>query len=388
MRGSRRIVRRTVWASRGRSQTASAWRSGRAGGWPRCTSTTTSARGAAGAARSTSGCWPTWRRTRSTACWSMHLDRLHRQPSELEAFIDLCQRLGLTNVASVSGDIDLTTAEGQFQARILGGVAKNESDHKSARIRRKHEEIAAEGRVSGGGSRPYGYEPDKVTIRPAEAAVVAECAQRLLGGGAGALDRTGFERRERSRPRPAASGRRRACAGCWPRPGSAGQREHRRRDRGDRRVAGDHQRGRRSARSAPCWRTRSGAPTRQPAATCWAACSSAATAGNAWWPARARVGSAATPAPRASAFPGAARRTSTRTRSSSFVTEAVLHRSTRATCSGRWSGGSSSAPEAERWWKEAEAAKRAARGARRRVRAARDHDWTSGRQPASRSSSG
>src|SRR4051794_2631043 len=31
------------------------------------------------------------------------LDRLHRQPSELESFIDLCQRLGLTNVASVSG---------------------------------------------------------------------------------------------------------------------------------------------------------------------------------------------------------------------------------------------------------------------------------------------
>jgi DNA invertase Pin-like site-specific DNA recombinase len=110
------------------------------------------------------------------------LDRLHRQPSELESFIDLCQRLGLTNVASVSGDIDLTTAEGQFQARILGAVAKKESDDKSRRIRRKHLEIAAEGRVSGGGSRPYGYEADKVTIRPAEAAVVAECAQRLLAG--------------------------------------------------------------------------------------------------------------------------------------------------------------------------------------------------------------
>jgi site-specific DNA recombinase len=110
------------------------------------------------------------------------LDRLHRQPSELEAFIDLCGRLGLTNVASVSGDIDLTTAEGQFQARILGAVAKKESDDKSRRIRRKHLEIAAEGRVSGGGSRPYGYEPDKLTIRPAEAAVVEECAQRLLAG--------------------------------------------------------------------------------------------------------------------------------------------------------------------------------------------------------------
>jgi DNA invertase Pin-like site-specific DNA recombinase len=52
------------------------------------------------------------------------LDRLHRQPSELESFIDLCQRLGMTNVASVSGDIDLTTADGQFQARILGACGQ------------------------------------------------------------------------------------------------------------------------------------------------------------------------------------------------------------------------------------------------------------------------
>jgi site-specific DNA recombinase len=110
------------------------------------------------------------------------LDRLHRQPRELEELIDLCQRLRLTHVASASGDIDLTTPDGQFQARILGAVAKKESDDKSRRIRRKHEEIAANGRVSGGGSRPYGYEADKVTVRAAEAAVVKECAQRLLAG--------------------------------------------------------------------------------------------------------------------------------------------------------------------------------------------------------------
>jgi site-specific DNA recombinase len=110
------------------------------------------------------------------------LDRLHRLPSELESFIERCARLRLTNVASVSGDIDLTTSDGQFQARILGAVAKKESDDKSRRIRRKHEEIAANGKVSGGGSRPYGYEADKLTVRPAEAAIVAECAKRLLVG--------------------------------------------------------------------------------------------------------------------------------------------------------------------------------------------------------------
>ena len=37
---------------------------------------------------------------------------------------------------------------------MLCGLARYESDHKSERIRRKHEEIAAKGQVSGGGSRP------------------------------------------------------------------------------------------------------------------------------------------------------------------------------------------------------------------------------------------
>jgi site-specific DNA recombinase len=115
-------------------------------------------------------------------CLIYDLDRLHRQPSELESFIDLCARLQLTNVASVSGDIDLTRADGQFHARILAAVARKESDDKSRRIRRKHEELAVSGKVSGGGSRPYGYEVDKVTVRPAEAAIVQECAQRLLAG--------------------------------------------------------------------------------------------------------------------------------------------------------------------------------------------------------------
>jgi site-specific DNA recombinase len=82
----------------------------------------------------------------------------------------------------VSGDIDLTTPDGQFQARILGAVAKKESDDKSRRIRRKHEELALNGKVSGSDSRPYDYEADKVTLRPAEAAIVQECAQRLLAG--------------------------------------------------------------------------------------------------------------------------------------------------------------------------------------------------------------
>jgi DNA invertase Pin-like site-specific DNA recombinase len=110
-----------------------------------------------------------------------HADRLHRHPRELEDFIDLCQRTK-TKLATVSGDLDLSTHEGQLLARITGAVARSESDAKSRRNVRKHEELAAAGKVSGGGSRPYGYEADKRTIRAEEAEVIRDCATRVLAG--------------------------------------------------------------------------------------------------------------------------------------------------------------------------------------------------------------
>jgi hypothetical protein len=110
-----------------------------------------------------------------------HADRLHRHPRELEDFIDLCQRTR-TKIATVSGDLDLSTHEGQLLARITGAVARKESDDKSRRIRRKHEELAAAGKVSGGGSRPYGYDADKRTVRPDEAEVIRDCARRMIAG--------------------------------------------------------------------------------------------------------------------------------------------------------------------------------------------------------------
>jgi site-specific DNA recombinase len=119
------------------------------------------------------------RRIGAVLAW--HLDRLTRHPRELEAFIDLCDELRV-ELGCVTGEVDLGSHIGRLTARVLGGLARYESDHKSERIRRKHEEIAVKGRVSGGGSRPYGYEADKVTIRAAEAAIVRECATRLLAG--------------------------------------------------------------------------------------------------------------------------------------------------------------------------------------------------------------
>lgn len=66
------------------------------------------------------------------------LDRLIRIPRELEEFFEVCDRAGVTAMATVSGEIDLSTDNGRFHARILGAVARKESDDKSRRIRRKH----------------------------------------------------------------------------------------------------------------------------------------------------------------------------------------------------------------------------------------------------------
>ena len=110
-----------------------------------------------------------------------NLDRLHRQPRELEEFIDVCRRARIEgNLASCQGYVDLATHHGVLTARLLGAVSAMESDDKSRRIQRKHEEIAQAGRPSGGGSRPYGFEPGGLTIRESEAVVVRECARRAL----------------------------------------------------------------------------------------------------------------------------------------------------------------------------------------------------------------
>jgi DNA invertase Pin-like site-specific DNA recombinase len=81
------------------------------------------------------------------------------------------QRQGL-EVATVTGDIDLGTVSGRTFARMLGVMARNESEHKSERQRRANEQSAAAGKVTGGGMRPFGYAQDRRTVVPAEAGIV------------------------------------------------------------------------------------------------------------------------------------------------------------------------------------------------------------------------
>lgn len=110
-----------------------------------------------------------------------HTDRLYRVPKELEHLIDLVEQRHFT-IATVQSDLDLSTSDGRAMARVICTFSAKEGDDKSRRLKRKHLELAEQGKVSGGGSRPFGFEADHVTVREAEAVEIRDAVHRVLGG--------------------------------------------------------------------------------------------------------------------------------------------------------------------------------------------------------------
>jgi site-specific DNA recombinase len=110
-------------------------------------------------------------------------DRLVRRLVDLEDVITRCEACGV-KLATVSGDLDLSTDQGRLVARILASVARGEVERKSTRQRAAYVQLAQRGRPhSGGRTRPFGYLADRVTPHPAEAPEVVEAYARLLAGG-------------------------------------------------------------------------------------------------------------------------------------------------------------------------------------------------------------
>jgi site-specific DNA recombinase len=119
---------------------------------------------------------------RADVVLAWHTDRLHRSPVELEAYIEACQPRGVATHTVQAGHLDLSTASGRMVARQLGAVARYESEHKGDRVRAARRQAALAGRWSGG-RRPFGFEADGVTIRPAEAAEIVAATDVILAGG-------------------------------------------------------------------------------------------------------------------------------------------------------------------------------------------------------------
>jgi DNA invertase Pin-like site-specific DNA recombinase len=108
------------------------------------------------------------------------LDRLTRQPRQLEDWIDAAEQHGLSLVTA-TGEADLSTDNGRLFARIKASVARAEIERKGARQKRANEQRVALG-YPPPGRRLYGYESDGITPREPEAAIVRRVFADILAG--------------------------------------------------------------------------------------------------------------------------------------------------------------------------------------------------------------
>lgn len=109
------------------------------------------------------------------------LDRLARDPRDLEDAIEVVEHYGAKLVSATATELDLGTESGRLGARISVMIANKSSADTARRVRRAHLASAQEGKAVGG-RRPFGYNDDKVTIRESEAALIREAVADVLAG--------------------------------------------------------------------------------------------------------------------------------------------------------------------------------------------------------------
>lgn len=112
-----------------------------------------------------------------------HPDRLTRHPRELEDLVDLLEGTKAKVLTVQGGDYDLSTSAGRTAARIVGAVARGESERISERVLRANVDSAKAGRPTGG-VRKFGFEADAVTIREDEAALIRGALHKIVHEGA------------------------------------------------------------------------------------------------------------------------------------------------------------------------------------------------------------
>lgn len=109
---------------------------------------------------------------------AVDLDRLLRTTRDLTTLIEAGAR-----VVTVDGEIDLTSADGEFRATMLAGIARFEVRRKSERAVRANEARVMQGKaVSRPRKRPFGFELDGETHRPDEAAALRLAYDDVLAG--------------------------------------------------------------------------------------------------------------------------------------------------------------------------------------------------------------
>ncbi len=110
--------------------------------------------------------------------WQM--DRLCRRTSELAGVLDLLEQRRAV-LATVSGDVDPSSASGRLVLELLGSVAQHEVRLKGERQRLANEQRARRGVFLVGGRRLFGYDNAGVVVAQ-EAVTLREAAQAFLAG--------------------------------------------------------------------------------------------------------------------------------------------------------------------------------------------------------------
>ncbi|MEA9998811.1 recombinase family protein [Cryobacterium sp. RTS3] len=120
-----------------------------------------------------------YRRGEFDAIIAYDLDRLTRQPRQLEDWIDAAEERGL-RLVTANGEADLTTDAGRLFARLKAAVARSEVERKSARQSSAQRQRAAQGRPPKG-MRPLGYTTSG-DVLPQEAEATVEIYNAFVRG--------------------------------------------------------------------------------------------------------------------------------------------------------------------------------------------------------------
>ncbi|HZF89025.1 recombinase family protein [Streptomyces sp.] len=110
------------------------------------------------------------------------LDRLARQPRDLERLIEIYDERPRLEFATVTNDVNIGSSDGRTMARVMVAFANKSSHDSSRRIKRKHLELAQQGKDSGGPA-PYGWRKDDRTKTDPEAVKAIREAQREILAG-------------------------------------------------------------------------------------------------------------------------------------------------------------------------------------------------------------
>lgn len=111
------------------------------------------------------------------------MDRLYRQPIELEHIIPQIEAAGVLIATVREGDMNLKIDTDQLRARVQVAFARAEVQRKANRQIVANEEAAKRGKRNKSGTRPFGYAENRIDPLEPEAQAVRDAIDSVLRGG-------------------------------------------------------------------------------------------------------------------------------------------------------------------------------------------------------------